>query len=375
MDKFRPPTNYSVKTNKHGYKILTEEVDVPTWTTNSGKSSAKKRKIFDEDSYWDDDDDPPPPKGSSYDPFNPTGEASGAVDDDEIDPLDAFMAQNDKTAKKDAANIGKAKQKPKAVRDDIEKGDNEEQYYQFMKSNPHAGKAFTEGNSSGEEDIVYDNDGNATKVKKEIDPLPPINHNKISYLPIEKKLYKPHPDIENASKTQINKLLGEAGIRIQGYQPQRPISSFGHFSFPDRLMERIRKSDFYEPTPIQAAACPQILAGRDVIGIARTGSGKTAAFIWPIIIHCLKQIPLQDGDGPMVIILAPTRELAQQIYSEVRKFTRNYSRIRSAIAFGGGNMYDQGKDLKRGCEIIVATPGRLIDHVKKGNFNWAVQSL
>ena len=75
MDKFRPPTNYSVKTNKHGYKILTEEPDVPTWTTNSGKQNSKsgKRKIFDEDSYFDDDDDPPPPRGSAYDPFNPTG--------------------------------------------------------------------------------------------------------------------------------------------------------------------------------------------------------------------------------------------------------------------------------------------------------------
>jgi len=167
MDKFRPPTNYSVKTNKHGYKILTElPDDVPTWTTNSGKSSAKKRKVFDEDSYWDDDDDPPPPRGSAYDPFNPDGGGSGATggdDDDEIDPLDAFMAQNEVKAKKDLGTIGKTKPKPKAIRDDIEKGDQEEQYYEFMKANPKAGKAFTEGNSSGEEDIVYDPDGNATK--------------------------------------------------------------------------------------------------------------------------------------------------------------------------------------------------------------------
>ena len=148
-------------------------------------------------------------------------------------------------------------------------------------------------------------------------------------------------------------------------------------------MERIRRADFVDPTPIQAAACPQILAGRDIIGIARTGSGKTAAFIWPIIFHCLKQLDLQDGDGPMVIILAPTRELSQQIYAEVKKFARNYSKIRAGICFGGGNMYDQGKELKRGCEILVATPGlilylcfwklskkgRLIDHVKKGNTN------
>jgi ATP-dependent RNA helicase DDX42 len=139
------------------------------------------------------------------------------------------------------------------------------------------------------------------------------------------------------------------------------------FEFPDRLMERIRRSDFIDPTPIQSAACPQILAGRDVIGIARTGSGKTAAFIWPIIYHCLKQLPLQDGDGPMAVILAPTRELSQQIYSEGKRFIKNYSKLHAGLCFGGGNMYDQGKELKRGCEILVATPGRLIDHVKKGN--------
>ena len=126
-------------------------------------------------------------------------------------------------------------------------------------------------------------------------------------------------------------------------------------------MERIRRADFVDPTPIQAAACPQILAGRDIIGIARTGSGKTAAFIWPIIFHCLKQLDLQEGDGPMVIILAPTRELSQQIYAEVKKFARNYSKIRAGICFGGGNMYDQGKELKRGCEILVATPGNFFE--------------
>ena len=73
------------------------------------------------------------------------------------------MAQNEVKAKKDLGTIGKTKPKPKAIRDDIEKGDQEEQYYEFMKANPKAGKAFTEGNSSGEEDIVYDPDGNATK--------------------------------------------------------------------------------------------------------------------------------------------------------------------------------------------------------------------
>ena len=80
--------------------------------------------------------------------------------------------------------------------------------------------------SDEETDIIYDEEGNAKKVKKEIDPLPPINHAKISYLPIEKNLYKVHADVESSSKTQINKLLGEIGIRIQGYQPQVRVNFF-----------------------------------------------------------------------------------------------------------------------------------------------------
>ena len=93
-------------------------------------------------------------------------------------------------------------------------------------------------------------------------------------------------------------------------------------------MERIRKSGFIDPTPIQAAACPQVLAGRDVIGIAQTGSGKTAGFVWPMVVHCAKQPALRDGEGPIGLIMAPTRELCQQLYQEVRKFAKNYSSLR-----------------------------------------------
>jgi ATP-dependent RNA helicase DDX42 len=237
----------------------------------------------------------------------------------------------------------------------------------YFKANPNAGKAFTQTEEEAAEEIIYDEYGNATKVKKEIDPLPPICHSEIKYPSFQKNFYKPHDDIQNASKNQINKLLAELGIRIAGFQPEKPVSSFGHMGFPDRLLERIRKVGFLEPTPIQSTAIPQILSGRDVIGIAQTGSGKTAGFVWPIIYHVTKQRPLKYGDGPRALIMAPTRELCQQLYAEVRKFAKNYDSIRVGIVFGGVNMYEQGKELKMGVEILVATPGRLIDHVKKGN--------
>ena len=109
------------------------------------------------------------------------------------------------------------------------------------------------------------------------------------------------------------------------------------------------------PTPIQAQAVPIALSGRDIIGIAKTGSGKTAAFIWPLLIHIMDQPELKPGDGPVGLILAPTRELALQIYTEAKKFGKVYD-INIVCAYGGGNKYEQSKDLESGAEIVVATP-------------------
>lgn len=108
---------------------------------------------------------------------------------------------------------------------------------------------------------------------------------------------------------------------------------------------------------------PAALSGRDIIGIAKTGSGKTAAFIWPMLIHIMDQRELQPGEGPIGLILAPTRELSQQIYNEARRFGKVYN-IQVVCAYGGGSKWEQSKALEAGAEIVVATPGRIIDLVK-----------
>lgn len=90
-------------------------------------------------------------------------------------------------------------------------------------------------------------------------------------------------------------------------------------------MKAIRKSDYTQPTPIQSQAVPIALSGRDAIGIAKTGSGKTAAFIWPMLVHIMDQRELAPEEGPIGLILAPTRELAQQIYTEARRFGKVYN--------------------------------------------------
>ena len=106
----------------------------------------------------------------------------------------------------------------------------------------------------------------------------------------------------------------------------------------------------------QAQAIPVIMSGRDMIGIAKTGSGKTLAFLLPMFRHIADQEPLEEGDGPIAVIMTPTRELCLQIGKECRKFTKAID-ARAVCVYGGTGISEQIAELKRGAEIIVCTPG------------------
>ena len=103
--------------------------------------------------------------------------------------------------------------------------------------------------------------------------------------------------------------------QVTGYSPPRPCVSFAHFNFDSSLLDIIKKSEFTTPTPIQSQAIPTVLSGRDIIGVAKTGSGKTAAYLWPLLVHCMDQEDLTEGEGPIGLICSPTRELCQQVRS------------------------------------------------------------
>lgn len=180
-----------------------------------------------------------------------------------------------------------------------------------MEENPTAGLQ----QEDSDQEIEYDDDGNpiAPPKKKDIDPLPPIDHSEIQYDPFEKNFYNVHEEISNLDKHQVQELRNTLGIKVSGASVPNPVTSFGHFGFDDPLIKTIRKNEYTQPTPIQAQAVPTALSGRDLIGIAKTGSGKTAAFIWPMLVHIMDQKELQTGDGPIGLILAPTRELSQQV--------------------------------------------------------------
>nr|CAH7723966.1 unnamed protein product [Callosobruchus chinensis] len=133
-------------------------------------------------------------------------------------------------------------------------------------------------------------------------------------------------------------------------------------------MEEIFKQGYEAPTPIQAQGWPIALSGKDMVGIAQTGSGKTLAYTLPATVHVNNQDDLNRGDGPIVLILAPTRELAQQIQKVATDFGQS-TRIRNTCVFGGAPKGPQARDLERGVEICIATPGRLIDFLEKGTTN------
>lgn len=140
--------------------------------------------------------------------------------------------------------------------------------------------------------------------------------------------------------------------------------NFDQLSLDPRLVAATKTAGYTEPTPIQEQAIPLVLAGRDVLGLAQTGTGKTAAFMLPILNRLMKA----RLGKPRALIIAPTRELAEQIHQTAVDLG-SQTRIRSAAIYGGVSKFNQVKTLRRGVEIIVATPGRLLDHMGDGNID------
>ncbi|EFN57854.1 hypothetical protein CHLNCDRAFT_6836, partial [Chlorella variabilis] len=200
-------------------------------------------------------------------------------------------------------------------------------------------------------------------VKKDVEALAALEHDGIAYSEFNKDFYEEAPDIAALTHAQVAEYRRQLGMRVSGFDAPRPIQTFKQCGFDGPLMAAITKAGYQKPTAIQAQALPAALCGRDVLGIAKTGSGKTAAFVLPMIVHIMDQPELQKGEGPIGVIVAPTRELAEQIHKETRRFSKAYN-LGVAAAFGGLSKHQQFKDLKAGCEVAVCTPGRMIDLIR-----------
>ncbi|KAF2280094.1 uncharacterized protein EI97DRAFT_491606 [Westerdykella ornata] len=195
-------------------------------------------------------------------------------------------------------------------------------------------------------------------IRSDLDALPKF----------EKSFYKEDEAVARRTQAEVDAFRKEHQITVFGRDVPKPVTTFDEAGFPGYVMNEVKAQGFAKPTAIQSQGWPMALSGRDVVGIAETGSGKTLTYCLPAIVHINAQPLLAPGDGPIVLILAPTRELAVQIQQEISKFGKS-SRIRNTCVYGGVPKGPQIRDLARGVEVCIATPGRLIDMLEAGKTN------
>lgn len=260
--------------------------------------------------------------------------------EEEVDPLDAFMselADSGPPKKPAGAKFSKAKeQEPETIFAD-------------------------------EYDMTAVGDGDAddflaiaNKAKKKKD-IPVVHHAKVEYEPFRKKFYTEPSDLAQMSEEDAANLRLELdGIKVRGVEVPKPVQKWSQCGLGVQTLDVVDKLGYESLTSIQSQAIPAIMSGRDVIGVAKTGSGKTIAFLIPMFRHIKDQRPLENMEGPVGLVMTPTRELATQIHKDCKPFLKALG-LRAVCAYGGAPIKDQIADLKRGAEIIVCTPGRMID--------------
>jgi len=198
----------------------------------------------------------------------------------------------------------------------------------------------------------------AKKKKKDIGT---VNHSKVQYEPFRRNFYTEPADMQDWTEEDVANLRMELdNIKVRGVDVPKPVQTWAQCGLGVQVLDVIQNLGYPAPTSIQSQALPSIMSGRDVIGVAKTGSGKTIAFLLPMFRHIKDQRPLDSLDGPIGVVLSPTRELATQIHKECKPFLKALG-LRAVCAYGGAPIKDQIAELKRGAEIVVCTPGRMID--------------
>jgi ATP-dependent RNA helicase DDX46/PRP5 len=259
---------------------------------------------------------------------------------DEIDPLDQYMKEMAATSSSVAVSEASVKKNPDA--DSLSDADMDDT---TLKVTPEDADAVGFLDRAKRRRLVYER----------------LDHSKIEYPPFQKDIYHEVPELARMTHEETVQTRRQLGnIRIRGKRCPKPVRSFGQCGLSSSILDAIRRAGYETPTPIQAQAIPCVMSGRDVIGVAKTGSGKTLAFLLPVLRHVSQQERPAPGEGPIALLVAPTRELATQIYGEAKRFSRVIDR-RCACAYGGSGLKDQIADLKRGADIVVCTPGRMID--------------
>lgn len=282
-------------------------------------------------------------------------------EEDDIDPLDAYMEEVKQEVKK--FNMGGVNDKKGAMTVTkvvtvvkTKKGPNVHKKKGELMENDQDAMEY----SSEEEEVDLQTalTGFQTKQRKVLEP---VDHGKIEYEPYRKNFYVEVPELAKMTQEEVNAYRVELeGIMVKGKGCPKPIKTWVQCGVSMKILSSMRRHNYEKPTPIQAQAIPAIMSGRDLIGIAKTGSGKTIAFLLPMFRHIMDQRPLEESEGPISVIMTPTRELALQITKECKKFSKPLG-LRVVCVYGGTGISEQIAELKRGAEIIVCTPGRMID--------------
>ena len=307
---------------------------------------------------------------------------NGDEGDGELDPLDAYMSEVSKEVRKikgglnmknskyrvgikpksdanksDTNNSETSKKKGLVIMTGVakKKPESKTKKPEVMEQNQDALEYSSEEEKEGLDDL---NGKLKEKGKKD---LVKIDHSGVEYQPFRKDFYFEVPELAKMSDAEVEEYRCEMeGIKVKGKNVPKPIKNWPQCGVSSKILHLLKKYSYDKPTPIQAQAIPVCMSGRDMIGIAKTGSGKTLAFLLPLFRHIADQEPLEEGDGPIAIIMTPTRELCLQIGKECRKFVKAID-ARAVCVYGGTGISEQIAELKRGAEIIVCTPGRMID--------------
>ncbi|KAM3147462.1 hypothetical protein pb186bvf_000269 [Paramecium bursaria] len=194
---------------------------------------------------------------------------------------------------------------------------------------------------------------------------------------IVKTRWRPRKKQRLWDQYKINGLLKKYSILIEGENPPPPIKSFKDLRVDERILKILSKMKIKKPTPIQMQGIPAVLMGRDIIGVAPSGQGKTLVFLLPALLICIEEqmkMPIVRGEGPFALILLPSHELAILTYELAKKYCikfqkKGFPEIHCLLGIGGMDMSSQLQSIRNGVHIVIGTPGRLSDMVNKKKIN------
>ena len=351
--------------------------------------------LFDEESS-EDERPPPTAQGGAYDNYE--------ENDDEEDPLDAFMnSLDDNTAantqtKKSGGRLDVEAEEEATSHWNVAPSEQDDKSRQLADSKLCGYHDYDDSSSSmessqaaaGARDAMShtfiraggnkqsnsgtkhaldqynndDEDGIQKYQQQEIDPLDKVSHDGVLYEPFRRNFYTPN----NTSSGIAWRKQHDIVCNPSNFDP---ILGFGEVEiFPEELLQEIARSGYDSPTLVQSQTLSVAISGHDALITAATGSGKTLAYIWPMVVHINDQPHINPGvDGPIGLVLTPTRELAKQVFKYASTFIQSIGGKAMEVAGGNRGTWELTKELKKGCEIVVSTPGRLIDLVKKKGTN------